>query len=328
MERRKLGELEISPIIFGAWAIGGWMWGGPGSDEADAISAIHSAIDNGVNVIDTAPVYGMGTSERIVAKAIKGKRSSVVIATKCGMRWDSELGSNPWESQDNEGRKIIIRSNSDPKSIIEECEQSLRRLEINEIDLYQIHRPDTDTPPEASMEAMLRLKEQGKIRAIGVSNYDVEWMKRAETVAKIDSLQPPYSILRRNIEKEIIPHCIKNKIGIICYSPLERGLLTGSVAKDKKFPDSDHRSRHPYFTPENREKVRKILEGIRPICERHRAGYSQLFINWTVQQPGITAAIVGARNAEQARHNAGALQFRLSKDEISEMNQIVSEEWE
>src|SRR5688500_1011672 len=319
MQMRQLGtsDLKISPIIFGAWAIGGWMWGG--QDQADSIEAIRAAIDNGVTTIDTAAIYGMGYSEQIVAKAIRGKRDKVQIATKCGMRWDSpaegEQGSDPWPQKDNEGNDVIIRKNARPASIAYECEQSLKRLQTDYIDLYQIHWPDVSTPVEESMRAMVKLKEQGKIRAIGVSNYDVEWLSKAQRVTKIASNQPPYSLMQRKIEGEILPYCREHKIGVIVYSPLERGLLAGAVPPDRQFPEGDHRRDHHFFTPEMRQKVLDALATIKPIADKHKASFAQLAINWTIHEPGITAALVGARNAEQATHNAAAMNFSLSADE-------------
>jgi aryl-alcohol dehydrogenase-like predicted oxidoreductase len=317
MQMRILGtsDLKISPVVFGAWAIGGWMWGG--QDQADSIEAIRAAMDNGVTTIDTAAIYGMGFSEQIVAKAIRGKRDKVQIATKCGMRWDSpaegEHGSDPWPQKDNEGRDVIIRKNARPASIAYECEQSLKRLNTDYIDLYQIHWPDVSTPVEDSMRAMVKLKEQGKIRAIGVSNYDVEWLRGAEKVIKPASDQPPYSLMQRKIEKEILPYCRERKIGVIVYSPLERGLLAGAVPPDRKFPEGDHRAEHKFFTPEMRQKVLDALATIKPIADKHNASFAQLAINWTIHEPGITAALVGARNAEQATHNAGGDEVHIER---------------
>jgi aryl-alcohol dehydrogenase-like predicted oxidoreductase len=327
MQLRQLGksDVHVSPVIFGAWAIGGWMWGG--SDEQEAIGAIQAALDHGVNAIDTAAVYGMGHSEEIVARAIKGRRDKVVIATKCGMRWDSaasgDQGSDPWPKKDNQGRDVTIRKNSKAVSIAYECEQSLKRLGTDVIDLYQIHWPDVSTPVEESMEAMAKLKRQGKIRAIGVSNYDVPWLCGAQgALAKAEggalplaSDQPPYSLLQRGIERELLPVCRENGIGVIVYSPLERGLLTGKVGPDRQFPPGDHRAKHKLFTVENRQRVLAALEKVKPIADRHKASYAQLVINWTIHEPGVTAALVGARNAEQAEYNAGAMRFTLSDDE-------------
>ena len=319
MQMRQLGDsdLKVSPVIFGAWAIGGWMWGG--QDQADSIEAIRAAVDHGVTTIDTAAVYGMGASEQIVAKAIRGKRDKVQIATKCGMRWDSpaegEHGTDPWPQTDNDGRDLIIRKNSRPASIVYECEQSLKRLQTDYIDLYQIHWPDVSTPVEESMRAMVKLKEQGKIRAIGVSNYDAKWLADASKVFKPASNQPPYSLMQRKIEKEILPYCREHGIGVIVYSPLERGLLAGAVPPDRKFPEGDHRAEHKFFTPEMRQSVLDALATIKPIADKHKASFAQLAINWTIHEPGITAALVGARNAGQATHNAGAMTFILTDAE-------------
>jgi aryl-alcohol dehydrogenase-like predicted oxidoreductase len=315
METRQLGasDVKVTPVIFGAWAIGGWMWGG--TDEQDSINAIRASVDHGVTTIDTAAVYGMGYSEELVGRAIKGIRDKVVIATKCGMRWDGNEGSDPWHQKDNQGRDIVIRRNSKPDSIRLECENSLRRLGVDVIDLYQIHWPDTSTPVEESMRAMAKLKEQGKIRAIGVSNYDVKWLRGAIHSAPLASLQPPYSLIQRKIQKEILPFCREYHIGVIVYSPLDRGLLTGSVGPDREFSPGDHRATHKYFTSENRKRVLAALEKVRPIAERHSASLAQTVINWTIHEPGITAALVGARNAEQAAHNAGAMRFVLTDDE-------------
>ena len=327
MQPRTLGQsdVKVSPVIFGAWAIGGWMWGG--SEESESIAAIRASLDAGVNTIDTAAIYGMGYSEELVAKAIKGRREKVVIATKCGMRWDGpeNEGSDPWPQKDNQGRDVVIRKNARPASIMYECEQSLKRLHTDVIDLYQIHWPDTSTPVEDSIGAMVKLKEQGKIRAIGVSNYDVEWLRRTAAVAPLASDQPPYSIIQRKIERDVLPFCREHHIGVICYSPLERGLLTGSVTMDREFPPGDHRAAHRFFRPENRKRVLDSLAKVRPIAERHKVSLAQLMINWTIHVPGITAALVGARNAEQARHNAAAMNFTLSEAERSEIRAAFDE---
>jgi aryl-alcohol dehydrogenase-like predicted oxidoreductase len=295
------------------------MWGG--SEESESVAAIQASLDAGVNTIDTAAIYGMGFSEELVAKAIKGRRDKVVVATKCGMRWDGpeDEGSDPWPQKDNSGKDVIIRKNARPHSIMYECEQSLKRLQTDVIDLYQIHWPDTSTPVEDSMSAMVKLKEQGKIRAIGVSNYDAEWLRRATAVAPVASDQPPYSIIQRRIEKDVLPFCREHNIGVICYSPLERGLLTGRVTMDRQFPAGDHRAAHKFFRPENRQRVLNSLERIKPIAEQHKASLAQVVINWTIHEPGITAALVGARNAEQARHNAAAMNFTLTPDERAQI---------
>ncbi len=300
------------------------MWGG--ADENDAIAAIHAAIDGGVNLIDTAPLYGFGRGEEIVGKALKTKKGKALIATKGGLRHDKQQGDLGGEKIGVDGEPVKWFRNSRPKELIWECEQSLRRLQVEEIDLYQIHWPDTSVPIEDAVGALLRLKEQGKIREIGVSNYDVKQLQKALSVTEIASLQPPYSILRRGIEKEILPFCIQNRIGTITYSPLERGLLAGKITADKVFEANDHRSEHPYFKPENREKVLSALEGIKPICQKHGATFAQVILNWTVQQRGVTGVIVGARNSKQMEENLGALKFTLSLEEMSEMESIFNSE--
>jgi aryl-alcohol dehydrogenase-like predicted oxidoreductase len=337
MQLRQLGlsNVKVSPVIFGAWAIGGWMWGG--AEEKESIDAIRASLDHGVNTIDTAAIYGMGHSEEIVAKAVEGRRDKVVIATKCGMRWDSaaggDEGSDPWLQKDNDGKAVVIRKNSRPPSIFHECEQSLRRLRTDYIDLYQIHWPDVSTPVEESMAAMAKLKDQGKIRAIGVSNYDVQWLEKAQTALRrvpgesvpLASDQPPYSIIQRGTEKGVLPWCLEHHVGVIVYSPLERGLLTGKVGADRKFAPGDHRATHKLFTAENRKRALAALEKIKPIADRHQASYAQIIINWTIHVPGITAALVGARNAEQAKHNAKATTFTLSEEERKQIRAAFDE---
>jgi aryl-alcohol dehydrogenase-like predicted oxidoreductase len=320
MQPRRLGRssIHVTPVIFGAWAIGGWMWGG--NDERDSIDAIKASLDAGVNTIDTAAIYGMGFSEELVGRAIKGyPRENVVIATKCGMRWDTEQGTEPWPQVDNFGKNVVVRKNARPESILKECEDSLGRLGVDVIDLYQIHWPDVETRPEESLAAMGKLMTQGKIRAIGVSNYDVEWLRRGMTAAPLHSMQPPYSLIQRKIEKDVLPFCRENNIGVIVYSPMERGLLAGAVPPERTFPPTDHRSKHKFFTVENRTRIMAALEKIKPIADRHGASYAQTVINWTFSEPGITAAIVGARNAEQAKHNAAAMNFALSEQERAEI---------
>lgn len=330
MELRELGRsgVKVTPVIFGAWAIGGWMWGG--NDDQEAIGAIRASIDNGVTTIDTARIYGQGHSERLVGQAIQGIRDKVVIATKGGRRWDSTRGSNPWHTTDREGKPITIMSDSTPEGLEEECEDSLRNLGTDVIDLYQIHWPDPSTPVEATMEALAKLRKQGKIRAIGVSNYDVKWLSGASgALKKHDAVlacdQPPYSLIQRGIEKDVLPWCRENQVGIICYSPMERGLLTGKVGPERTFEPGDHRATHKFFTAENRKRVQAALESIRPIADKHKASFAQVVINWTIHEPGITGALVGARNAEQAAHNAKAMAFKLTEAERAQVRAAFDE---
>lgn len=315
MERRRLGktDIEISPIIFGAWAVGGWLWGG--TDEKNSVSAIQMSLDHGINAIDTAPMYGMGYSEELVAKAIKGRRHQVIIATKCGLRWDTDQGSDPWEQRDLQNRPLIIRHNSNPASIQEECEKSLKRLQTDYIDLYQIHWPDSTTPVEESWKEMVRLKKEGKVRAIGVSNYSLEQLQQIHAIHPVDSLQPPYSLVRRSIENDLLPFCQKNQISVLVYSPLERGLLTGKITPGYQFPKDDHRASSSTFSSENRTKIQEAFKKIRPLVEKYGATPAQVILYCTLSVPGITATLVGARNAQQALENAKTLSLHLKDQE-------------
>ena len=320
MEKRTLGKsaLPVSPIAFGAWAIGGWMWGG--ADKKDAIRAIHACLDQGVTSLDTAPIYGFGQSEEIVGEAIKGKRDSYEILTKCGMRWEGTKGDYFFTTNDNSGVQREIHSYSGRDSIIAECEDSLRRLGTDYIDLYQVHWPDSTTPIEEAMEAFRILLEQGKIRAAGVSNYSVEQMEQASTVVDLSSNQMPYSMVRRDIEQDVVPWCMDHDCGILAYSPLQRGLLTGKITPDYPFAPGDNRPETPHFKINNLIKTNKFLDKIKPLAEEKGATLSQLVIAWTLCQPGITVALVGARNEEQVKQNAGALDVQLSADELDEIN--------
>ncbi len=322
MQFRQLGnsDLKVSSIIFGAWAIGGWMWGG--AEEKDAIEAIDASIAGGATSIDTAAVYGYGRSEEIVGKAIKGKRDKVQILTKYGLRWDDTEGEHFFAWTDENGEKNIYR-NARKKSIIHECEQSLKRLGTDYIDLYQCHWRDPSTPVEETMEAMVQLLKEGKIKAAGVSNFTVEDMKIANKICPIASDQPPYSMVLRKIEKDVLPFCRENNIGVIVYSPLQRGLLTGKFSPDVKFKEGDHRGNENHFKPENIKRTNAFLEKIKPIADAHEATLGQLVIAWTIAQPGVTSAIVGARDAEQCKENLKADAIKLSTDELNEIaNQL------
>lgn len=317
MELRQLGNsgLRVSPVIFGAWAAGGWYWGP--QDDADSIRAIHAALDAGVNCIDTAPIYGMGHSEEVVGKAIKGRRDKVVLATKCGLRWDTPgEGSNPWAYKAPDGGEHTIVRNLRKHAIIAEVEQSLKRLGTDVIDLYQCHWPDASTPIAETMEAMVTLRQQGKIRAIGVSNFTPEMMAECLRHAPLASDQPKYSLLAREIEADVLPFCRQHNIGVIVYSPLEQGLLTGRVTMERTFAAGDYRGGRPWFQPANRQRVLCALEKIKPIAAAHDATLGQVAVAWVIAQPGVTAAIVGARSPEQARENARAADVRLSAAEL------------
>ncbi len=321
MQYRKLGnsDLELSVITFGAWAAGGWMWGG--TERKDAISAIRESYQVGVTSIDTAPAYGQGLSEEIVGEALMGiPRDKIQIITKYGLRWDLKKGEFHFKSKDNDGHDIDIYKYAGRESIIKECEDSLRRLKTDYIDLYQIHWADITTPISETMETVSRLIEQGKVRYAGVCNYNTEQMVEAEKSATVISNQVPYSMVKREIEKEVVPHCIQHHKAILAYSPLERGLLTGKMKPGYPFTNGDHRANLFYFNDENIRRVNDFLAQIKPIAESKNITTSQLVLSWTLAQPGITIALVGARNAEQAVANAKAGDIELTADEINIIN--------
>ncbi|WP_231491064.1 aldo/keto reductase [Pedobacter sp. Leaf170] len=321
MEYRRIGnsDLELSVITFGAWAAGGWMWGS--TDRNDAIEAIKASYDLGVTSIDTAPIYGQGDSEEIVGDAIKGiSRDKLQIVTKFGMRWDLAKGDFGFKSKDNSGKEIDIYKYAGKESVIYECEQSLKRLGTDYIDLYQIHWPDTTTPISETFEAVSKLIEQGKVRYAGVCNYDVAQLKEADKTLEIVSNQIPFSMVNRGVEDETVPYCIKKNKAVLAYSPMERGLLTGKLKADHKFEAGDHRQGNPFFTPESIEKTNAFLAKIKPLADEKNATLSQLVLRWTIERPGITIALAGARNADQSKQNAEAVKVKLSSEEIEFIN--------
>jgi aryl-alcohol dehydrogenase-like predicted oxidoreductase len=318
MKYRKLAntDLLLSEVTFGAWAAGGWMWGG--TERKDAIDAIRVSYSMGVTSIDTAPIYGQGTSEEIVGEAIRGlRRDKIQILTKYGMRWDLKKGDFAFSSKKNDGESIDIYKYAGKESIIKECEDSLTRLRTDYIDLYQIHWPDSTTAIEESMEAVSRLIEQGKVRYAGVCNYDAAQLAEAEKYISLVSDQVPYSMVKRGIETELIPYCLQNDKSILAYSPLERGLLTGKIKPGHAFAPGDHRKDVSFFKEENLEQTNEFLNRIKPIADEKHLTLGQLVILWTLAQPGITIALVGARNAEQAIENAKAIDSTLTEEEIA-----------
>lgn len=325
MKYRKLGNssLELSAICFGGWAAGGWMWGG--TERNGAIRAIRAAFDLGVSSIDTAPIYGQGTSEEIVGEAIKDlPRDKVQILTKYGMRWDLAKGNFDFRSADTKGKEIDIYRYAGKESIIKECEDSLRRLGTDYIDLYQIHWPDTTTPIEETMETVAQLIEQGKVRYAGVCNYNVAQMKEAQKYVNIVSNQVPYSMVMREIEDDIVPYCLEHNISILAYSPLERGLLTGKMKPGHIFQEGDHRADLYFFIGENIKRTNIFLQKIQPLAGEKGVTLAQLVLRWTIEQPGITIALAGARNERQSVENARALTINLSTDELSFISQELS----
>lgn len=325
MEYRKLGntDLKLSIITYGAFAIGGTMWGG--TEKAQAIASIHASIDNGVTSIDTAPFYGLGLSEEIIGEAIKGvDRTKVQLLTKFGLVWDGSnngKGEFFFDTEEN-GKQIPVYRYASKQNVIKEVEESLRRLKTDYVDLLQIHWPDNTTPISETMEALDALMQQGKIRAAGVSNYNVEQIAEAREQVNIASNQVPYSMLNRGIENDLVPFSLKNSIGIIAYSPMERGLLTGKYFQDEKLKQDDHRN--GYFQQFDLKKVKSFLDAIKPIAAEKNATLSELVLRWTSLQPGITVVLAGARNAAQARANAKAIDVSLSAEEIQFINNELS----
>jgi aryl-alcohol dehydrogenase-like predicted oxidoreductase len=325
MEYRKLGnsDLELSAITFGAWAAGGWMWGG--TDHNDALQAIKTAFDLGMTSIDTAPAYGQGASEEIVGAAIKGiPRDQVQILTKFGMRWDLQKGNLAMHTKDNDGNKIDVYKYAGKESVIYECEQSLKRLGTDYIDLYQIHWPDLTTPIDETFEAVSRLIEEGKVRFAGVCNYNAAQMAKAGEVVNIVSNQIPFSMVNRGVEEETVPYCIENHQSVLAYSPMERGLLTGKIQPGHQFAEGDHRADLAHFQPDFVKKTNELLAQIQPIADAHQASLSQLVLRWTIERPGITIALAGARNADQATQNAKAIEIKLSKEELKTIDDLVN----
>jgi aryl-alcohol dehydrogenase-like predicted oxidoreductase len=313
METLKLGnsDMKITPVGFGAWAIGGagWEFAWGAQDDADSIAAIHRALELGVNWIDTAAVYGLGHSEEIVARALKDWRGTrPYVFTKCVLRWDEQ-------------GKISQVFGAD--SIRRECQDSLRRLRVDTIDLYQIHWPPDESGPalEEAWRTLAALKKEGKVRWIGVSNFYVEQLQRAQKIAPVTSLQPPYSLIRRKIENEILPFCKKQGIGVIVYAPMASGLLTGAMTRERAaaLPPDDFRSRNPEFREPRLTKNLELVERLRQVGARHGCSPGEVAIAWTLSRPAVTGAIVGARNAKQAEGVMRAGELKLSLEEIAEI---------
>lgn len=330
MEPRRLGtsELSVPPIVFGAWAIGGWTWGG--SDDDAAVEAIHASLAAGATALDTAPMYGFGRSERVLGRALRGRRGGAQVLTKVGLRWDDDRGARFFETDGPDGQPVTVYRNLRPDSVKLEVERSLARLETGFIDLLQCHWPDPTTPVEETMGALADLVEEGVVGAVGVSNFDPGLLERAQRALAdrglpLASNQPRFSLLDREIEDKVLPWCRRNQVGSIVYSPLEQGLLTGKVTLDRAFPDDDQRAHHPHFSRDNRARVLAALDTARELAEAHGATLAQLALAWTVAQPGITAAIVGARTAAQAEENAAAGRIALSEGEVRMLGALFGE---
>lgn len=315
METRRLGDsdLRITPIGIGAWAIGGGGWNGSmgPQNDADSVPAIHAALNHGINWIDTAALYGLGHSEEMVARALKGRTPRPYVFTKCERIWDE---------------KGKIGACLKAASIRRECEDSLRRLQTDVIDLYQIHWPEPDEDIEEGWSEMERLKQEGKVRYIGVSNFSVAQMKRAQAIAPIASLQPPYSIVTREIEEQILPFTRANRIGVIVYSPMSAGLLTGAMTRERvaNFATEDWRRNLPNFREPLLSRNLKLVERLRAIGKRHGRGPGEVAIAWTLNNPAVTGAIVGFRNVKQVDGIVGAAEFRLSGTELDEIDEALN----
>jgi len=314
MEKRKLGnsDMDITVIGYGAWAVGGpWQFGWGPQDDDDSIGAIHRALDLGINWIDTAPAYGMGRSEEVIARALKGRSDKPYIFTKCSLVW-------------NEGDTgVMNRLKAD--SIRQEVEDSLRRLDVDVIDLYQIHWPNPDEDVEEGWQTLADLKAEGKVRYIAVSNFDVSQMKRAQAIAPITSLQPPYSAIRPEVGDEILPFCLENNIGVIVYSPMQSGLLTGKMTRERaaNFPDGDFRKNDGQFQEPRLSRNLKLADLMSEIGQENGQSTPAVAVAWTLANPAVTGAIVGARRASQVDGFIGAGDFRLSDADMARIQAFI-----
>jgi len=316
LEKRQLGnsDMQITRLGIGAWAMGGGGWRfawGP-QDDTQSIAAIHKALDAGINWIDTAAVYGLGHSEEIVAQALDGMSNKPYVFTKCERRWDTN----------REIYKSLKR-----ESIREECEASLRRLRVDAIDLYQIHWPEPDEDIEEGWDTLAKLKEEGKVRWIGVSNFNVEQMNRIARIAPITSLQPPYSIISPEIEEAILPYCAEHNIGVIVYSPMKSGMLTGKMTRERiaSMPDDDFRKRTPQFQEPLLTRNLQLVDSLREIGSAHGGKTpGEVAIAWALGHPAVTGAIVGLRSPEQVDGVIGAADLRLSEDEVKRIAEFMA----
>lgn len=329
MQVRLLGTsgIEASVVGLGTWAIGGWMWGG--TDARQSIAAIQAAIDAGITLIDTAPAYGFGVSEELVGKAIAGRRDRVVLATKCGLVWHCRKGNPFFNSDDGnitqgEGKYRVHRYLG-RDGIRHEIEQSLRRLNVECIDLYLTHWQDPTTPIAETMDELMRLKHEGKIRAIGVSNATVTEMEQYLAAGSLDADQEQYSMLDRGAEKANLPFVREKGIAFLAYSPLAQGLLTGTIGPDRVFDKGDQRATNPRFSVGNRRMVARLLERFQPVAQKHQITLGQLVIAWTLRQPGCSHVLIGARNPAQAMTNAQAGSVILDSEDLAAMNRAITE---
>jgi len=312
MQKNRLGlhGPELSEIGLGTWVMGGpWRFGWGPADDRDSIAAIQRALDLDINWIDTAPAYGLGHAEELVGQALQGRRDRVYIATKCGMVWNS---------------KGVTRMDLNPGSIRQEVEASLKRLRTEVIDLYQFHWPDPKVPVEKSWRELIRLRKEGKIRWLGVSNFDVALLERCQAIEPVDSLQPPYNLLRREVEPEILPWCREHGVGVVAYSPMASGLLSGRFDLARLAADDWRRRSAEFIEPRLSQNLRRI-ENLKSIAEHHGKTVGQLAVAWVLRHPAVTSAIVGARTVTQAEENMGAAAWRLADEEMAEIDRMLAE---
>ena len=308
MEYRKLDDLKVSVIGYGAWGIGGApFWNNEGDNKS--IESIKISYENGINFFDTAPVYGFGHSEKLIGKALKSVRDKVVLATKCGLRWEKESLNS-------------LRKDASRKSILEEIDQSLRRLNTDWIDLYQVHWPDVETSQKETMETLLEIQNKGKIRYIGVSNYSAEQIQESLKYVKITSLQPEFSLLAREIEKDTVPLCLEKEIGIIAYSPLASGVLTGKYDKNTKFKDWRSKGIIGTFTGEGFVENISKVDLLKEVAQEEEKTCGQIAINWVLRQPGLITALVGVKNSSQMEENLKAIGWKPSKENCRKIEEI------
>lgn len=315
MKKRRFGNtgMNITPIGFGSWAIGGagWSHGWGPQDDNRAVEAVERAVELGINWIDTAAVYGLGHSEELIGKVLAGLKSKPLVFTKCSLVW-------------NDNRRIGNSLKAD--SIRRECEASLRRLNVDAIDLYQIHWPHPEHDIEEGWRTMAELKEEGLVRHIGVSNFNVEQMQRAHAIAPVESLQPPYSMLRRAIETDILPFCLEQNIGVIVYSPMLSGMLSGAMTRERalKLPPDDWRRNNKEFQEPRLSYNLELVELLKKTGKKHGLSAGEVAVAWTLRHPAVTAAIVGGRSAEQVEGTIGAAEMTFAQEEAREIETFIA----
>ncbi len=311
MDRIRFGETgpSVSVLVLGTWVTGGWAWGG--AEEEDSLKAIRRALELGINIIDTAPVYGFGLSEEIVGKALKdwGRRPEIAVATKCGLEWDDQ--------------HRYIRRNSRPERVRREIDDSLRRLGVDCVDLYQIHWPDLKTPFADTMGTLRELQREGKIRYIGVSNFSREQIEECRKHGPVHSLQPPYNLFERGAEAELLPYCKENGVATLVYGGLCRGILTGKFSGNEKFPPGDLRRGDPKFKPDRFRQYTRAVDALKKIASRYGKTPAQFALRWALQQPGVTTVIAGARTQQQMEENAGVSGWEISASDMDEVEAII-----